>query len=112
MSSFKQTSLSAAEIHAKSIRDGQAIIVKRFGSVVAETRYGITSSKHVPSPAEKLDIIAERAAQAALKAFAAKSKAKPAKAAAKPPVKASVKTASQKYFGKTVHKFYAGSFCG
>lgn len=52
--------LSAQEIHEKSIRDGRAEIILKFGSKVAQARFGIASDRHVPSPAERIDLAVNR----------------------------------------------------
>jgi hypothetical protein len=80
-------SMTAAEIHEKSVRDGHAEIIRKFGSAVALKTFGIASTKHVDSPEEKLDRIATAAADRALKKFMA-----PAKASTPKPTKPTTST--------------------
>ena len=74
MNSINTRSLTAAEIHDRSIRDGNAIILKKYGSEAAK-RYGIQSDKFVPSPAEKTYAAVKRGVAAAFRQFNARAKA-------------------------------------
>ncbi len=108
---------TASERSEASVREGNRQIDRKFGSAVALQRFNIASKTVVPSPAEKLDQIAEAAAARALRKFETGSKPAPAKrpaAPAKAPTsKAPARAASTtKSFssGYSIKQFSAPSF--
>jgi hypothetical protein len=94
---------TAAELSAESVKIGNAIIRRRFGSTVALSRFGVRSVKHFDSPAEtlaRIDRIAEAVAEKAYKRLTA--------ATAKPAAKASTSARATYHAGRTVKRLCTG----
>ena len=93
---------TAAELSAESVKIGNAIIRRRFGSTVALSRFGVRSVKHFDSPAEtlaRIDRVAEAVAEKAYKRLTAK-----------PAAKASASTSARATYhaGRTVKRLCTG----
>jgi hypothetical protein len=75
--------MTAQQISDKSIRQGKADIIRKFGSTIAKSRFNIASDRHVPSPSERLDLAVQRGVNRAMKSFQTASNPSTPKAATK-----------------------------
>jgi hypothetical protein len=106
--------MTAQQISQASIQKGRTDIIRRFGSTIALKRFGISSAKHVDSPSERLDSIAEAAAERAMKKFMAPAKGstpKPSAPTAKPTT-STTKAFAARGPNWSVKRFSASSFAG